>query len=183
MRDKFGLLLRQRFIVVAVIAVFSTCVGCTQNTVKSQADRRSLVATMYEKYAAEFPQVKGIAVEDLQQLQQQSKKIVLVDVRSPKEREVSIIPGAIALEEFEKNLEQYSNSDAMIVAYCTIGYRSGRYAEKLRQQGINIFNLEGSLLAWSHSQGDLVNDVGLTKQIHVYGRQWELAADNYEPVW
>ena len=183
MRNKFGLLLRQRFIIAAVIAIFFTCVGCLQNTLQSQADRRSLVSTMYEKYASEFPKVKGIAVEDLQQLQQQGQKIVLVDVRSPKEREVSIIPGAIAVEEFEENLEQYSNNNAMIVAYCTIGYRSGKYAEKLRQQGINILNLEGSLLAWSHSQGELVNDTGLTKQIHVYGRQWELTADNYQPVW
>ena len=174
----------KRLIAVTITIIILTSFGCQQNVVvKSELDKRSLVATMYQKYAEEFPQVQGITVEDLQQLQRQGKNIVLVDVRSPKERKVSIIPGAIALEEFEENLEQYSSDTAMIVAYCTIGYRSGKYAKKLRQQGINILNLEGSLLAWSHSQGELVNDAGSTRQIHVYGRQWELTADNYQPVW
>ncbi len=186
MRDevRFNSLFKQYLINALVLLAVLTIFGCQQNiVVESELDRRSLVATMYQKYASEFPQVKSIAVEDLQQLQQQEKNIVLVDVRSPKEREVSIIPGAISIEEFEENLAHYSNRDSMMVAYCTIGYRSGKYAQKLRQQGINIFNLEGSLLAWSHSQGELVNDSGSTKQVHVYDRQWELTADNYQPVW
>lgn len=176
--------MKKRLIVVAVIVLVLTSVGCQQNVVvESELDKRSLITAMYQKYAEEFPQVKSITAEELQQLQSQNRKLVLVDVRSPEERKVSIIPGAIALEEFEENLEQHSNSEAMIIAYCTIGYRSGKYAQKLRQQGINILNLEGSLLAWSHSQGELVNDFGSTKQVHVYGRQWELTAGNYQPVW
>ncbi len=169
-------------ITIAVLCLIN--VGCEQNVVtESELDKRSQITTKYREYTKEFPLVKSIAVEELQQLQAQGKKLVLVDVRSPKEREISIIPGAISLAEFEENLERYSNSDAMIVAYCTIGYRSGKYAQKLRQQGINILNLEGSLLAWSHSQGELVNDVGLTNKVHVFGRQWQLTADNYQPVW
>ena len=183
MRDKFRLLLKQRLLVLGMFIVL-TSFGCQQNVVvQSEVDKRSLITTMYQKYAQEFPSVEGITVEDLQQLQQQNKKIVLVDVRPTKERAVSIIPGAITQAEFEENLDKYRNSDATIVAYCTIGYRSGKYAQKLKQQGINILNLEGSLLAWSHSRGGLVNDAGSTNKVHVFSPQWQLTADNYEPVW
>ena len=166
----------------AIILLAST--GCQRNlAIESEMNKRSLIATMYEKYAAEFPQVEGVKVEELQQWQRQGKKIILVDVRSLAERKVSIIPGAIAVAEFELNIEQYRHSRAIIVTYCTIGYRSGKYAQKLRERGINILNLEGSLLAWSHVRGKLVNNTGLTNKIHVFSRQWQLTADSYEPVW
>ncbi|MEO1465267.1 MAG: rhodanese-like domain-containing protein, partial [Cyanobacteria bacterium J06633_1] len=69
------------------------------------------------------------------------------------------------------------------IAYCTIGYRSGLYAQKLAQQGIEVLNLEGSLLAWSHVGGELVNATGRTNKVHVFGRQWRLTSEDYEPVW
>lgn len=125
--------------------------------------------------------MEGITVKELKHLQQQSKNIVLVDVRSPEERAVSMIPGAISTEEFERNLEQYKN--ATVIAYCTIGYRSGKYANQWREQGVKIFNLEGSLLAWSHIQGELIDAIGITKKVHVFGRQWQLTAEDYQAVW
>lgn len=169
-------------LLVGFLMVMATA-SCGQNLIQPGVDKRSLVTTMYQKYAQEFPQVKSITVEQLQKLQQQEKKIVLVDVRPLKERKVSIIPGAISIKEFEDNMGLYRDSNTMVVAYCTIGYRSGKYAQRLFEQGIDIFNLEGSLLAWSHVQGELVNDGGKTKTVHVFGRQWKLAADNYQPVW
>ena len=176
--------LKQYLITVIGVTILSLCFGCQSNfAIQSEIDKRSLITEMYAKYAAEFPRVKGVKVEDLQQWQQQGKEIILIDVRSPKERKVSIIPGAITTAEFESNIELYRHSKAKIVAYCTIGYRSGKYARKLKEQGINILNLEGSLLAWSHVRGKLVNDVGLTNKIHVFSRQWQFTADNYEPVW
>ncbi len=181
---KFKLPSRKHLIVVAGIFVTLSIFGYQQNIIgESEASRRSQIAAMYREYAREFPQVKGITVKELQQLQQQDRDVILVDVRSLKEREVSIIPGAITSEQFEGNLEQYGNGDVTIVAYCTIGYRSGKYASKLQQRGINVLNLEGSLLAWSHIQGKLVNRNGSTNKVHVFGRQWQLTADDYQPVW
>lgn len=80
-----------------------------------------------------------------------------------------MLPGAITQEEFEHNIEQYQNK--MIVAYCTIGYRSGKYAHAKQSQGIKIINLEGSLLTWSHVQGKLVSGLRETRQVHVFNRQ------------
>ncbi len=142
--------------------------------------KQQKIATMYEEYRREFPEVPRITASELQQLRQQ-KDIILVDVRTLEEQAVSIIPGAISQSEFEQNLDKYK--DYPIVVYCTIGYRSGKYAQKLYQQGLNIFNLEGSILAWSHIGGELLNSLGKTQKIHVFGKKWELTADDYEPVW
>ena len=178
-----GKLLRKQSLIIAVwILGFSvTSLGCQNTEIQSSAAKRQQIMAMYSNYAQEFPLVEGITVEELQQLQQQTKDLVLVDVRSPEERAVSLIPGAITVEEFESNLEQYAHDT--VIAYCTIGYRSGKYAEKWRQQGVKILNLEGSLLAWSHIRGKLIDADGITKKIHVFGRQWQFTAENYQPVW
>ena len=169
---------------VILIAILLGNLGCQPQIIsQSEVDKRSQITAMYQKYARNFTQVTGISVEELQNLQQQKQNIILVDVRSPEERSVSMIPGAITQAEFEQNLAQYTQNQAIIVAYCTIGYRSGKYAERLRKKGINILNLEGSLLAWSHIRGKLINATGSTNKIHVFGRKWQLTADSYQPVW
>jgi rhodanese-related sulfurtransferase len=172
----------KKFTVVAVsVFVLATTISCQNVQLRSDSWKQEQIETMYREYVQDFPQVKGINVTQLQQLRQQNQKIILVDVRSPEEIAVSYIPGAITKEEFERNLGQYQ--DTKVIAYCTIGYRSGLYAQKLKQQGIDILNLEGSLLAWSHAGGKLVNAKGITNRVHVFGRQWQLTAENYEPVW
>lgn len=60
---------------------------------------------------------------------------------------------------------------------------SGKHAEHWRERGIEILNLEGSLLAWSHIKGKLVNKQGETNKVHVFNRRWQLTAGNYQSVW
>ena len=168
-------------ITVSLMILGFILIGCQKPELRSEEWKQNRIMAIYRRYAQEFPQVTDITVEELQQLQQQDQELVLVDVRSPAERAVSFIPGAISTEEFERNLAQYKQKT--IVAYCTIGYRSGKYAQMMEQYGVTILNLEGSLLAWSHIQGQLINTQGVTNQVHVFGRQWQLAAENYEPIW
>ena len=178
-------LLHKRYLPSVGIIILISISGCQKATTSDVSQRdypsgtlRDRIMEMYRDYAEEFPLVQGISVEELQQQQQE---LVLVDVRSPEEIAVSFIPGAITKEKLENNLDRYRS--ATVVVYCTIAYRSGKYARKLRQQGIEALNLEGSLLAWSHIGGKLVNKTGATKQIHVFSRQWQLTAEGYEPVW
>ncbi|MEL6440875.1 MAG: rhodanese-like domain-containing protein [Cyanobacteria bacterium J06621_8] len=171
---------------IIIIAVSLITLGCTSvakqgSKLSSETEKQDKIMAMYAKYARKFPKVEGITVKDLQQLQQQGQELILIDVRSPGERAVSYIPGAISTKEFESNLEQYRQTT--IIAYCTIGYRSGKYAQEMQQQGVKILNLEGSLLAWSHVQGQLINAQGATNQVHVFAPKWQLIAENYEAVW
>ncbi|MDE2752464.1 MAG: rhodanese-like domain-containing protein, partial [Gemmatimonadota bacterium] len=91
------------------------------------------------------------------------------------------LPGAITSEEFEARLQELA--DRTVVAYCTIGRRSSEYVRRMARRGVDMLNLEGSVLAWTHAGGQLVNDGVPTRRLHVYGRRWNLAADGYQTIW
>lgn len=144
--------------------------------------------------------------------------LLLLDVRSKAERDVSIIPGAISMDDLERTKwmnkhvhnsspEKTSASAAAptttvvptIVLYCTIGYRSGREAQRLVDdltsndvgggieigKSVDIKNLDG-ILAYSFvddapplmsrlSQQDGGSDYVMTRHIHSYGKEWSSA--------
>ena len=136
---------------------------------------------MYESYKQEaFPDILSITVEQFLQWQKR-EKIVLVDVRKPEEREVSMIPSAIPVEEFEKHLDEYKNHK--IIYYCTIGYRSGLHTKEAQQKNLNAYNLRGGVLAWAHARQTFVDSEGESLDVHVYGRKWNLTPQGYNPVW
>jgi rhodanese-related sulfurtransferase len=107
-----------------------------------------------------------------------NKKFILVDVREEKEQSVSMLPGAITAKQFEKNIDKYKRE--RIIAYCTIGYRSGEFASK--HKSLKVINLIGGVLMWSHSQGSFVNKKGATKKVHTYSNDWNFLNSKYEAV-
>lgn len=115
------------------------------------------------------------------------RRMVLVDVRGDDERAVSVIEGAMSAEEYERVRRTIGPHDA--VCYCTIGYRSGRFAEKMnkaREAGddVKYLNLYGSIVAYTHEGGELVDPKTgeKTNKVHTFGKQWSCVADGYEPV-
>lgn len=144
----------------------------------TDAERLARVHAMYAGYREAFPAVAAIDAEELLAALDGEAPPVLVDVRSPEEQAVSTLPGALTVEAFEA-----VQPPGPVVTYCTIGARSGEYAEQLRQAGRDVKNLAGSLLAWTHAGGPLVGADGATKRVHVYGRRWDLARSDYEGVW
>jgi rhodanese-related sulfurtransferase len=143
--------------------------------------KKQQIDQMYERYQQKaFPSVSTVMVEELLGWVQ-PEDIALVDVRTPKERAVSMIPSAITLEEFQENLDAYA--DHKIVYYCTIGYRSGIEAKKAQKKGLDAHNLYGGVLAWSHAGQPFVRSEGETRDIHVYGKKWNLTPQDYNPVW
>ena len=143
-------------------------------------ERRAAIEKMYSGYHEGFPDVPEVEPAALSE-SLRDHSIVLVDVREPREWAISRIPGAITQAEFERNKETYRNRP--IVAYCTIGYRSGQYARRLAAEGFTASNLRGSILAWVHAGEPVVDDDVETKRVHVYGPQWDLLPDGYESVW
>jgi sodium/bile acid cotransporter 7 len=144
-------------------------------------DRSSLIDSMYADYREEFPGIGEISAEELIELLG-TEELVLVDVREPEERAVSVIPGSISREDFELSKDGYR--DKTIVVHCTIGYRSGVYTKELASEGIAARNLAGSILSWTHAGGDVVTLGGVkTKRVHVYGATWDLLPEGFEAVW
>lgn len=159
------------------LLAFWTCAP----TPASEAGKRERIAELYSGYHEKFPEVPDISAAELEG-RLGEPDLVLVDVREPEERHVSTLPGAISQEEFEAREAELTGR--RVVTYCTIGYRSGLYAQRLRREGWDAVNLEGSILAWTHAAGPLVDPEGHpTRRVHVFGRRWNLAADGYEPVW
>ncbi len=105
---------------------------------------------------------------------------VLVDVREPHERRVSMLPGAITKEDFERNSVRYRSW--VVVPYCTIGLRSGIFTRELRVRGFEVRNLAGSALAWAHAGLPFEARGKATRRVHVFNADWNLLPRGYEPV-
>lgn len=139
---------------------------------------------LFAEYRADFPGVAVITVGELLALEP-VQPVVFVDVRPDRERNVSRIPGSVSRREFERTLKD--DEDAYVgytvVAYCTIGYRSGEYAEKMQKKGVEMLNLQGSILAWVHAGQPVEDRDGPTVRVHVYGKPWALLPEGYEAVW
>ena len=146
----------------------------------SDQDKRQKVADMYNGYKEKFPEVRDISAQKVISLMAE-QKVVLIDIREPREQRISMLPGAITEKEFLNSSEKHK--DALKIAYCTISYRSGKFAQKLQQEGILVYNLKGGILAWVHDGGKVYDQNGETQRIHVYGRKWNLGPNRYQAVW
>jgi sodium/bile acid cotransporter 7 len=144
------------------------------------ADKKETVYRMYNGYKKDFPEVRDISPQQAMALLKQDK-VVFVDTRKPEEMTVSMLPGAISGEAFLNHPEQYR--DKTIVGYCTISYRSGKFASRIAEQGITVINLRGGILAWTLEGGKVYDNSGKeVKRIHVYGDKWDYAPAGYESV-
>jgi sodium/bile acid cotransporter 7 len=101
-------------------------------------------------------------------------------VRKPAEIAVSTLPGAIDKPSFLENPQKYR--DKTVVAFCTIGYRSGLFAQEMAERGLTVKNLKGGILAWVLKGGKVYKTDGVIKRLHVYGPKWDLAPSAYETV-
>ena len=125
--------------------------------------------------------VPTISTEKLRELQRESEsmgepKLVLIDVRSPEELAVSMIPGAITAAQFEEDEDAYRGST--IVTYCTVGVRSEHYARKLLAAGHKAVNFEDSIIGWCEANFPLVTPDGEpTKRVHTYSDDYKVPAE------
>ncbi len=141
---------------------------------------RKYVALKAKAYAA----APELTCKELLALQRDGKKpLVLCDVRSDAEWEVSTLPGARRRADVEAELGALA-PNTTVVCFCTIGARSGAAVLALRRAGVDAVNLRGSVLSWTHEGGQLVEPAtGLpTKRVHTYSADWTLQASGYDAV-
>jgi hypothetical protein len=70
-----------------------------------------------------------------------------------------------------------------VVVYCTIGWRSGHEVNRLRRFGLDVYNLPGGVIVWTHAGGTLARDGVAVKDVHVYGAPWSFARSDYRAFW
>ena len=151
----------------------------TGESTLTDQQKLKIVYDMYDGYKKDFPGVLDIRPKKAMELLKEGR-LVFVDTRRPAEMEVSMLPHAITREEFLKDPEKYK--DMTVVAYCTISYRSGKFAEEMAKKGIQVLNLKGGLLAWVLEGEKVYDSHGETRRIHVYGKKWDYPPAGYESV-
>jgi rhodanese-related sulfurtransferase len=160
---------------VLALAVSASAPETAQAQFGSLFGRKSSVAEI------SVDQLRSLRLDATADESTEAPQFVLVDVRTPEEYSVSVIPGAITKSEFERNIKRYRAST--VITYCTSGYRSGQYAQKLVSQGIQAKNFRGSVLGWCRAGLPLQTPQGeATNRVHTYSSKNRVPA-KYNAVW
>lgn len=125
----------------------------------------------------EFRDVKRITTSELAAwLADDSRPApLLLDTRTRAEYDVSHLRGAnYAGRDTELDLRDIAH-DRPIVTYCSIGYRSGKFARQLQASGYtNVQNLEGSIFAWANEDRPLCRDGLPVTEVHPFNETWSV---------
>ncbi len=127
------------------------------------------------KVRHDFPQVKRIDPQATAEWLQDSKRPrpVLLDVRTKAEYEVSHLHGAQRVEPGSAASAIDLPRDRPIITYCSVGYRSGAFAEKLREAGYtNVQNMSGSIFQWANEGRPIERDGERATKVHPYNDRW-----------
>ncbi len=114
--------------------------------------------------------------EQLKKWQLSGKQLVLLDIRSPKDYQVSHLRGAalIDYESYNSDNISYIPKSSTVVVYCSVGYRSERVGEKMKELGFQeVYNLYGGIFQWKNQGNPVVNNKNqVTDSVHAYSRKW-----------
>jgi rhodanese-related sulfurtransferase len=133
----------------------------------------SLANRMANKSSAPIVKAETVKKEILKTMSKE--KVLIFDARESREFEVSHLPGAkhVGYNKFNaKKATEGIHKDQKIIVYCTVGYRSGQVAQKLRKLGYNAHNLLGGITSWVNEDGPLVNFRNTpTQKVHTYSKK------------
>ncbi|HEY8242408.1 MAG: rhodanese-like domain-containing protein [Vicinamibacteria bacterium] len=136
-------------------------------------DREGLRRWIADRYA-DVPFIDGDALASW--LADRSRPApVVVDVRSPKERGVSMLPGAIGANDGAAAAAALSTLDPSvpIVVYCAGGLRSAKAARVLIAAGHgDVHNLEGGIFAWANADRPVQCEGRTTRYVHPSDDKW-----------
>lgn len=95
-------------------------------------------------------QVRQITVHDLKRMLDENEALALYDVRTPAERDIACIAGAVLLDqEAVADIEELPR-DTLLVFHCHHGIRSQSAAQYFLAKGfVNVCNVTGGIEAWS----------------------------------
>lgn len=119
--------------------------------------------------------VEQISSKELSQ-KIESGSLILLDSRELDEYQVSHIEGSlhVGYDNFKKSSVKDLSKDSEVIVYCSVGYRSEKIGEKLKNMGFeNVYNLRGGIFDWKNSGFNVVDNNGqTTEKIHTYNQEW-----------
>jgi len=124
----------------------------------------------------EFPAVRQMTTDELaERLSGPAEEWpVLIDARSVGEYQVSHLRDAIpASAPGELNRALGGRTDAPVVVYCSVGYRSSALAVRLIENGFtDVYNLEGSIFQWANEGRPVYRDGEIVRAVHPFNENW-----------
>ncbi len=117
-----------------------------------------------------------------------SSQFIIFDTRSPEEFKTSHISNAIQIDP-EITLDEFRNvyskniQNKHLVFYCSVGYRSSKVLQRLKEFADNagaksLQNLKGGIFRWYNENYEVVNEKGITDDIHPYDAFWKFLLNN-----
>ncbi len=100
---------------------------------------------------------------------------LLLDARESEEFAVSHLRDAQLTPSAREALALLADTpkNQLIVAYCSVGYRSAALAQELAARGFtNVYNLEGSLFEWANRGLPVYRDGRSVEKVHPYNWWW-----------
>ena len=96
------------------------------------------------------PEVQRMTVQQLKTAIDANEPIQLLDIRTPEERAIAAIPGAVLMNEEEAARIESMPRDTVLVLHCHHGGRAQQAAEQFLSLGFTqVFNVIGGIDAWS----------------------------------
>lgn len=141
---------------------------------------RSLIFNLLKRFIRlKFPFVQRMTTVEFNQRLSDSEDFhpLILDARSEKEYAVSHLAAARRIDvtsDFtaEQALKEVSKNTPIII-YCSVGYRSAKVAQRLKQADFShVFNLEGGLFQWANEERPMLCNGQLTQLIHPYNAMW-----------
>lgn len=115
------------------------------------------------------PEVSVLQVKEM-------KNVLLLDAREWNEYRVSHIENAkyVGHDHFQLETLKTIDKKQKLVVYCSVGYRSEKISEKLKQAGFtDVSNLYGGIFEWVNQSNPVVDSKGkMTDNIHAYSKTW-----------
>lgn len=158
------------------LAAGLTTAGC------AQSDEGSLswqaVDALVER---DFPGVESISTDSLATWMADTARLppLLLDAREAEEYAVSHLPGAVRVApdgsaEALRTVLADVDPARPVVVYCSVGYRSARVTQQLREAGVagEAYNLEGSIFRWANEGRPVVRDGEPVQEVHPYDAAW-----------
>ena len=159
---------------VFVVAFALLGVGkCGYGKIESLQSLEKAAAYTREKY----PKANPVSVKTLQMYQRGGIPLVLVDIRSQNEFEVSRIPGALHFAKgkgLAEHILSLSVKPDQIVIYDSLGFRSAKFTDSLSANEVpGAVHLEGGVFEWANRGLPLIDAEGKpAKKVHPYNKTW-----------
>ena len=157
-------------LIVAYMILFSSCIFGQVNPewpkVKDEKYNKRL----------NFLLSGSVPFMEVSTLETNIQQYTVLDTRDREEYEISHIPGAVFVgPDFDlKNVENLDRENPIVV-YCSVGYRSEKYGEKLLKAGFTeVSNLYGGIFEWLNAGNNVAlgNEILEDKLIHTYNASW-----------